>query len=138
MSETNGTNIILVNDYGAVLLYLRDDKPSIPFPGQWCLPGGYLETNETPEDCIRREIQEELGVMLTASEIHPYCSAVRFYGTEHTFWAKAVFRIEEIVLTEGQDLRWFTPAEASACELAYEDNAILADFFSTFRQNSAG
>ncbi|MEI5102866.1 NUDIX hydrolase [Streptomyces sp. PmtG] len=131
---TNGTNIILVNDRGEVLLYLRDDKPSIPFPNQWCLPGGHLEAGETPEDCIRREIEEELGVALAPSEVHPHCSVVRFYGTEHTFWAKAVFELEEIVLTEGQDIRWFTPLEAAGRDLAYEDNAILRDFTAQHRE----
>lgn len=125
---TNGTNIILVNDRGEVLLYLRDDKPSIPFPNRWCLPGGHLEAGESPEDCIRREIEEELGVALDPAEVHPHCSALRSYGTEHTFWAKAAFDLDDIVLTEGQDIAWFTPLQAARHELAYEDDAILREF----------
>ncbi|MEM7168835.1 MAG: NUDIX domain-containing protein [Pseudomonadota bacterium] len=35
---------------------------STKLPGTWALPGGHLETGETPEGAARRELQEELGV----------------------------------------------------------------------------
>lgn len=45
----------------AVLLIRRAFAPSAGF---WTLPGGRLESGETPEICIRREIDEELGLVL--------------------------------------------------------------------------
>jgi len=33
-----------------------------PFKGQWCLPGGFLEENESLEAAAIRELQEETGV----------------------------------------------------------------------------
>lgn len=122
-----GTNIVMVNPADEVLLYLRDDKPTIKFPNTWCLPGGYVEPGEQPQECVRREIEEEMGVVLDA--VWPLVSATRPYGVEHTFWTEIDLDLDHVVLTEGQRLKWFTRAEISAHELGYEDNAILADFF---------
>ena len=124
-----GTNIVMINSVGEVLLYLRDDKPTIKFPNTWCLPGGYVEDGEQPHECIRREIDEEMGVLLDEQAVCPLVSATRSYGVEHTFWTEVDLDLDQVVLTEGQRLKWFTRAEVDAHELGYEDNAILADFF---------
>ena len=124
-----GTNIVMINSAGEVLLYLRDDKPTIKFPNRWCLPGGYVEEGEQPHECIRREIDEEMGVLLDEQAVCPLVSATRSYGVEHTFWTEVDLDLDQVVLTEGQRLKWFTRAEVDAHELGYEDNAILADFF---------
>lgn len=36
------------------------------FPGQWGLPGGGIEANETMTNALRREIREELGIEIQA------------------------------------------------------------------------
>jgi len=95
----------------------------------WCLPGGHLEEGESPRDCVVREIGEELGVRLRPEQVRLFCSADRSYGREHTFWSAATFTLEEVVLTEGQDLRWFSEDEVNARTLGYEDNEILRQFF---------
>jgi 8-oxo-dGTP diphosphatase len=45
-----------------VLVYTRDDRPDIQFPGMLDLPGGGREGNESPEDCVLRELEEEFGL----------------------------------------------------------------------------
>ena len=56
--------IILVNDNGEFLLYLRDNKPGIPYPRHWDLIGGHVEDGETPEEELIREVKEELDYNL--------------------------------------------------------------------------
>jgi ADP-ribose pyrophosphatase YjhB (NUDIX family) len=44
------------------ILLIRRGKP--PLEGQWSLPGGAVETGETLEEALRREILEETGLSL--------------------------------------------------------------------------
>ena len=54
---------------GAVISILRDDRPDIPYPNHWDLPGGGREGDESPVDCVLRETREELGIALLARDI---------------------------------------------------------------------
>jgi 8-oxo-dGTP diphosphatase len=123
----DGTNIILLNDQNAVLLQLRDNKPTIPYPNMWAIPGGHIDKGETPLECILREVKEELGIELSNAAL--FMAAERSYGREHTYWARANFRLEDIKLSEGQGVRWFSHDEIKNIQLIYEDNLILEDFF---------
>jgi len=57
-------DIILMNKDNKFLVQLRDDKENIYGPGKWGLFGGRKKNNETPEECIIREIKEELSIKL--------------------------------------------------------------------------
>jgi 8-oxo-dGTP pyrophosphatase MutT (NUDIX family) len=59
--------VILVS--GAYVLQLRDDIPGIAYPGMWTLFGGALEPDEEPGHGLRREITEELGIMLNGCRL---------------------------------------------------------------------
>lgn len=37
-------------------------KPNTVFPGYWELPGGKAEPGEPIDDCVRRELHEEVGI----------------------------------------------------------------------------
>lgn len=45
-----------------ILLITRGHEPSI---GKWAFPGGHLDYNEDPKDCVLRELREETGVIGT-------------------------------------------------------------------------
>jgi 8-oxo-dGTP diphosphatase len=67
MSE-NFTGCKLAYIYNDTLLvYKRDDFQSIPFPGLWDLPGGGREDDESPEECVLRELEEEFSMTFPAS-----------------------------------------------------------------------
>ena len=59
-AKKQGASIVFVNSERRVLLYLRDNKPGIPYPACWDLLGGTVEPGESPEQCIRREVREEI------------------------------------------------------------------------------
>ena len=61
--EFTGCKIALICE-GQILTILRDDKETIPYPNMWDLPGGGREGNETPFECVAREVYEELGIHL--------------------------------------------------------------------------
>ncbi len=47
-----------------VLIFLRDNTQEIPYPNMWDVLGGHVELDETPKECIIREMKEEIGLDL--------------------------------------------------------------------------
>ena len=66
--DFTGCKIALICD-GQVLTILRDDKTTIPYPNMWDLPGGGREGDETPFECVVREVYEELSIQLSKDEV---------------------------------------------------------------------
>jgi 8-oxo-dGTP diphosphatase len=58
-SPPNAASVALIRDR-RVLLIQRGREPWL---GAWSLPGGRREADETAEDCARREIREEVGII---------------------------------------------------------------------------
>ena len=125
--KRKGCSIIFINSQKQILLLLRDNIPGIPYPNMWDIPGGHVENNETPEQCIAREMKEEMDLDIKGFHLF---SIIEFDDrTEYTFWEKTDLDITKIQLTEGQRLKWFTENDAKATELAYGFNQIVDDFF---------
>ena len=68
MTDFLGAKIALICG-DQLVAYRRDDKPDIPFPGFWDLPGGGREGAESPLQCAFRETWEEFGLRLDADQI---------------------------------------------------------------------
>ncbi|WP_124972515.1 NUDIX hydrolase [Aphanothece sacrum] len=84
------------------LLQLRDDLPTILYPGHWGLFGGHLEPGESPEAGLKREILEEISYVIdVATEFRCYADdrAVRYI-----YHAPLTIGLEELDLQEGADL----------------------------------
>lgn len=52
-----------------VVVIKRDDNPNIPFPNMWDLVGGGRDNNETPIECLIREVKEEINLDLSSYQI---------------------------------------------------------------------
>ena len=63
ISDFTGSKIALICG-DKVLTILRDDKDDIHCPNMWELPGGGREGDESPFECVEREVYEELGIHL--------------------------------------------------------------------------
>lgn len=104
----------LVNQ-GKLLLYQRDNRRDIDYPGYWAPLGGQVEEGESPLEAVRREILEEIGC--EASDLtflrrldvvnNPMCADHTIY----LFGGKIDKKLKEMRLTEGQALRYFTADE---------------------------
>ena len=86
ISDFTGSKIALICG-DKVLTILRDDKDDIPCPNMWELPGGGREGNESPFECVAREVYEELGIHLNEDcllwgKIYP---SVIFEGKQSVF-----------------------------------------------------
>ena len=61
---------IIVNDDGKVLISKRS-KNKKEYPGVWEMPGGKFDEGENVEQCIQREIKEELDININNKCIAP-------------------------------------------------------------------
>jgi len=59
MNPVPATAAVAFNERNELLLVRRGQEPG---KGKWCLPGGFQETGETPEQCMLRELLEETGL----------------------------------------------------------------------------
>ena len=60
-----GVGAVIVDD-GRVLLVKRGQAP---LQGEWSIPGGKLELGETVRQAVRREVLEESGLQVEATEL---------------------------------------------------------------------
>ena len=100
---------ILIDDAGRVLVTRR--APEAHQGGLWEFPGGKVEENETILAALARELQEELGVLVEATEA--------LMVLDHDYGDKQV-RLDVHCVTrwsgeprglEGQPLAWQQPEE---------------------------
>lgn len=57
---------VIYDNEGRILIDRRKQEGLLG--GLWEFPGGKIEPNETVEDCVRREIKEELGIEITVQD----------------------------------------------------------------------
>lgn len=95
-----------------MLLQQRDDNPGIHSPGHWTLWGGRVEEGETPDQAIRRELNEELELVdipLAWWRVYERPWREENVIEQHIYIAPFDRPAESLNLHEGQALRYFFP-----------------------------
>ncbi|MCS5706153.1 NUDIX hydrolase [Synechococcus sp. FGCU-3] len=94
---------------GRWLMQLRDSIPGIVAPGCWGLFGGHLDSGETPEQAVRRELIEEIG--WPAGELNFWRSHTNERRVAHLFLGPLTVPLEQLQLLEGEAMALVRSAE---------------------------
>lgn len=113
---------IIVSD-NKILIAKRGETKSLA--NLWEFPGGKVEGNESPEECVVREIQEELNINIKvlkhfSTNIHKYD-----FGEIKLIAFLAELESGEIELREHADFKWVLIDNLSNFEFAPADIPIV-------------
>jgi len=113
----------VIRRQGQVLVSQR--RPDDEFAGLWEFPGGKLEPGETPAQALRRELAEELGIVV--GQVTPLLCLPYHYPQRsvvlHTFEVLDYQGLAQGL--EGQSIRWLELAELSRLPFMPANGAIL-------------
>lgn len=118
---------IIADKEGRILIGQRPEGKDLA--GLWEFPGGKQEAGETVEQCIVREIREELGVccrvgnfLMSTSKAYPHGEfKLMFYRAELDGTAEPQPLVH-------QELRWVRPEEAGAVMLFRRADVEIINF----------
>ncbi|HTD41504.1 MAG TPA: (deoxy)nucleoside triphosphate pyrophosphohydrolase [Mucilaginibacter sp.] len=124
------TCALIIDDQDRLFAAQRSSKMSLPL--KWELPGGKIESNESSEECLIREIKEELNIEIVIvknlpSNTHIYPSIViRLIP----FICKHING--EITLKEHISFKWLNTNELLDLDWAEADVPILYHYLNYF------
>lgn len=125
---------LIEDDRGRILLIKRGIDP---YKGEWCLPGGKVETGERVEAALEREMIEEIGVRIGIRELLGVYSDPdrdpRGHYVTVAFHATVVGG-EPTVSDEAQEIFWISRNDEKI-PLGFDHGLILQDWWN---RNSGG
>ena len=120
LSPGNAAVCLIVLENGRYLCQLRSQKPGIFYPDHWGLFGGAVDSGESAEAGLKRELQEELSLEIDSAEYFTeFTFDFSFRGLGHV-WRRYYLvmldsnALNRLRLGEGRELRAFTAHELLA------------------------
>lgn len=118
--------VIIKGKHPKILLIKRGNDP---FKNHWALPGGFMNMDETTEECAIRELKEETGLEVSdVFQIGAYSSLNRD-PRGRTITVAYLAMVEETFEVTGQDdaaeAKWWQLSQLP--KLAFDHDEIIAD-----------
>ncbi|RJS63027.1 (deoxy)nucleoside triphosphate pyrophosphohydrolase [Priestia filamentosa] len=113
----------IIKDKDKILIAKRNSKDHLA--GKWEFPGGKIEPDETPEECLAREIREELRVDIEIGSFYDD----NIYGSKDQaihllfYWAEVMNG--EVTAVVHDDVKWITIKELARFDFAPADIPIV-------------
>ena len=116
----------LVDLDGRVLIGRRPEGKALA--GLWEFPGGTVEAGETPEACLIRELDEELGIKVAEACLAPFVFASHAYEHGHLLMPLYLCRKWEGFVTarEHSALAWVKPEKMADYPMPPADAPLVA------------
>jgi 8-oxo-dGTP diphosphatase len=132
---------LLIDQQGKLVIQLRDDKPGLLFPAHWATLGGGIEKGETPDEAVRRELEEEIEPTLPVTFWRYFEHSYRVRGEKrmvanHVYVGQLPCALEAIRLYEGQRLGAFASHEIDSLPIAYGLEVIFKAFFESYEHGT--
>jgi 8-oxo-dGTP pyrophosphatase MutT (NUDIX family) len=120
----------LIFDNEHRLLFIQESN------GLWEMPGGGLDYGEKPQDCLAREIREEMGLETVYISQQPlyFASALNIDG----HWKTGIFyeiKLKNLDFTPSEEcvrIKFFTKEEALQKKLY----PIIREFLTVYKENN--
>lgn len=131
---TTDITVFRENSERMELLLIKRKNP--PYEGMWAFPGGFINEDETLEQCAMRELEEETTLKnITLSQFKTY-SAINRDPRHRTISTVFVgFLTSEETPKDGDDAaetQWFKIDELPP--LAFDHQQIIEDIFDLFKE----
>jgi 8-oxo-dGTP diphosphatase len=109
----------VIVENGKILCAQRGPTKSLPL--KWEFPGGKIEEGESPQEALRREVNEEMGCEIEIGEQVEHTVYEYDFGMVHltTYYCKLLKG--KPVLTEHVSIKWLSPNELKSLDWAPAD-----------------
>ena len=128
---------LVINDCGELLFVRRARDPG---KGRWGLPGGFVDRGETVEAALKREVEEETGLLVTATEyLTTFPNQYNYHGVVapviDLFYLCHVdaHQTIEIARDELEHYVWSQPTSELLGNMAFESNRQAIELWMTRR-----
>lgn len=126
----------IIEQEGKVLAAQR--SPAMTLPLKWEFPGGKIEADESPEECLIRELKEELGISVfidtaLSPATHGYAD---FTVTLYPFTCRLAGGT--LTMHEHDALKWIAPQRMGELDWAAADLPVISEYMASVEAAECG